>query len=61
MTLEPVFAAMMGGWNVTLLLGVIGVLGLVAVMSLAVVAVVLLKRERTRQVASRRAPSGPEH
>jgi hypothetical protein len=54
MTLEPIFAAMLGGWEIVLILAVVGILALAVAVSIITIAVVLVRRER----ASKQAPAG---
>lgn len=54
MTLEPMFVAMFGGWEIVLILAVVGILALAVAVSIITIAVVLVWRER----ASKQAPAG---
>ncbi|MBK8001839.1 MAG: hypothetical protein IPK15_24835 [Verrucomicrobia bacterium] len=56
MTIEPLFAVMFGGWEIVLILAIVGVLALAVVVSVITIAVVLVKRER----ANKQAPAGTQ-
>lgn len=60
MTIEPLIAGMLGGWEIVLILTVVGVLALTVAVTVAVsvvvIAVVLTKRER----ANKPVPSGAQ-
>ena len=56
MTMEPLMAAFLGGWEIVLILTVVGALVLTVAVSVIVIAVVLTKRER----ANKRVPSGAQ-
>ena len=56
MTIEPLIAGMLGGWEIVLILTVVGVLALTVAVSVVVIAVVLTKRER----ANKPVPSGAQ-
>ena len=54
MIMEPLIASFLGGWEIVLILAVVGVMAVAAVVSLVVIAVVLTKKER----ANKTVPSG---
>lgn len=54
MTFEPFFAAMLGGWEIVLILAVVGILALAVAVSIITIAVSMVRRER----ASKQAPAG---
>lgn len=56
MTLEPFFAAMLGGWEIVLILAVVGTLALAVAVSIITIAVLMVRRER----ASKQAPAGSQ-
>ncbi len=56
MTIEPLIAVMFGGWEIVLILAIVGVLALAVVVSVVTIAVVLVRRER----AAKQAPAGTQ-
>lgn len=56
MTLEPILAVMFGGWEIVLILAVVGILALAVAVSIITIAVVVVRRER----ASKQAPAGSQ-
>ena len=54
MIMEPLIAGSIGGWEIVIILAVVGVMALTVAVSVVVIAVVLTKRER----ANKPAPSG---
>lgn len=56
MTTEPIFAAMLGGWEIVLILAVVGILALAVAASIITIAVIMVRRER----ANRQAPAGTQ-
>lgn len=54
MTFEPLFAAMLGGWEIVLILAIVGILALAVAVSIITIAVVMVRRER----AGKQAPAG---
>lgn len=56
MTIEPLFAAMLGGWEIVLILAIVGVLALAVAVSIITIAVILVRRER----ANKQAPAGTQ-
>ena len=61
MTIEPLIAGMLGGWEIVLILAVVGVLALTVAVSIVVIAVVLTKRERTNKPMPPGAQPPPLH
>ena len=56
MTIEPIFASMLGGWEIVLILAIVGVLALAVAGSIITIAVVLVRRDR----ANKQAPAGTQ-
>lgn len=56
MTIEPIFAAMLGGWEIVLILAVVGMLALAVAASIITMAVIMVRRER----ANKQAPAGTQ-
>ena len=56
MIMEPLIAGFLGGWEIVLILAVVGMMAVAAVVSLVVIAVVLTKKER----ANKPVPSGAQ-
>lgn len=56
MIMEPLIAAFLGGWEIVLILAVVGVMVITVGVSVVVIAVVLTKRER----ANKPLPSGTQ-
>jgi hypothetical protein len=52
MTPQPLIAAFLGGWELALVLALLGIVGLAVVAGLVVVAVLLLKKRPAHNVPS---------
>ncbi len=56
MTIEPLIAGMLGGWEIVLILAIVGVLAVAVAGSFVTIAVILVRRER----ANKQAPAGTQ-
>lgn len=56
MTIEPLIAGMLGGWEIVLILAIVGVLAVAVAGCIITIAVILVRRER----ANKQAPAGTQ-